>query len=106
MVVLQWLFLTYGITLVITGSKITRPLRGMDPTGLLKCPMCTGWWIGLLLSLAFEVGLFSNVGSYAPDMHEIVRIRIPWGALGNAFSASGWCWIVHVVLIRLGADKL
>lgn len=104
--IIQWLFLTYGITLVITISKIFRPVRMIDPTGLLKCPMCTGWWIGLLLSLVFEMGLFSNTSSYAPDIHEVIRIRIPWGAFANAFSASGWCWIIHVVLTRLGADKL
>lgn len=106
MMVLQWLFLTFGITLIITGSKITRPVRMMDPTGLLKCPMCTGWWIGLLLSILFNIGIFPAMNSYAPNVGEAIRLPIPWGAFGNAFSASGWCWVIHVVLTRLGADKL
>lgn len=96
--ILQWLFLTFGITLVITGSSILRPVRQMDPTGLLKCPMCTGWWVGLLLSLVFQIGLFPILRSPLTGM--------PWGALGNAFSASGWCWFIHVMLVRLNADKL
>ena len=103
-----WLLLTYGITLVITGSSIFRPVRQMDPTGLLKCPMCTGWWVGMALT-------FCNLGPAFTGIHPFVGIEPVLGAnigqllptmLANAFSASAWCWIVHVVLTRLGADKL
>ena len=94
-----WLFLTYGITLVITGSKIFRIFREWDATGLLKCPMCTGWWVGLALSL-YSLGPASGQ-VWHTEMPQILLTM-----LANAFSASAWCWIVHVVLVRLGADKL
>ena len=89
-----WLFLTYGITLVVTGSSIFRPIRQYDPSGLLKCPMCTGWWVGFVLSFLLHLGPAQNMGAALPE----------W--LANAFCASAWCWVVHVVLVRLGADKL
>ena len=89
-----WLFLTYGITLVVTGSSIFRPIRQKDPSGLLKCPMCTGWWVGLGLCVFLGLGPAQNALTGWPQ----------W--LANAFSASAWCWVVHVVLVRLGADKL
>ena len=89
-----WLLLTYGITLVITGSSIARPFRQMDPSGLLKCPMCTGWWVGFGLCVFLHLGPAQNVLSGWPQ----------W--LANAFCSSAWCWVIHVVLVRLGADKL
>lgn len=89
-----WLFLTYGITLIITGSSIFRPIRQRDPSGLLRCPMCTGWWVGLGVSFAFHLGPAVLMPSRFME------------ALANAFCAAAWCWAVHVVLVRLGSDKL
>ena len=94
-----WLLLTYGITLVITGSSIFRPIRQLDPSGLLKCPMCTGWWVGVGLSIY----------SLGPASGQVWHTNMPQllpTMLANAFSSSAWCWAVHVVLTRLGADKL
>jgi hypothetical protein len=87
---IPWLLVTYGITLVITGSKIARPVRNVFPA-LLACPMCTGWWVGLGLSL---LGLGVVDG--------------PWWAVHfeNAFASSGACWTMHVVLAKLGAEEL
>ena len=93
------LFLTYGVTLVVTGSSIFRPIRQLDLSGLLKCPMCTGWWVGFGLSL-YSLGPASGY-VWHTNMPQLLLTM-----LFNAFSASGWCWAVHVVLMRLGADKL
>jgi hypothetical protein len=93
--VLAWALVTYGITLVITGSKIAEPLRRLfrfseTASHFLTCPMCVGWWTGFALDFA---GLGPLHGS-------------PWTLPLNAFAASALCWTVHVVLARLGAEDL
>lgn len=95
-----WLFLTFGITLVVTQSSIFRKPREWDLTGLLSCPMCTGWWVGFFLSLV-SLGPASG---YVWNTTVLPQLLITM--LANAFSSSAWCWIMHVVLSRLGADKL
>ena len=63
---IAWLLVTFGVTIVITKSRIGAPLRRRFPirttdgsgpddkrvtlAHLLRCPMCTGWWVGLALS--------------------------------------------------------
>lgn len=96
---LLWLFLTYGITLVVTGSKIFRPIRESDPSGLLRCTMCTGWWVGFLLSIY-------SLGPASGYVWHTTMPQLLLTMLFNAFSASGWCWVVHVILVRLGAERL
>jgi len=99
-----WCLLTYGITLIVTSSKIFRFLRESDPTGLLRCPMCTAWWVGLVMSLQAHLGPgFDLIGRHAMLLGFSEPLAI---ALANAFCASGWCWFVHVLLVSLGSDKL
>lgn len=90
---LLWFLLSFGITLVITQSSLFRKPREWDMTGLLSCPMCTGWWVGFGLT-------WLSLGP-APEAY-------PWllRAVANAFCSAGVCWVVHVVLMHLRADKL
>ena len=64
---IAWMLVTFGVTIVITKSRIGAPLRRRFPirttdgsgpddkrvtvAHLLRCPMCTGWWVGAALSL-------------------------------------------------------
>jgi hypothetical protein len=97
---IAWLLISFGVTLVVTGSKIFKPVRERMPTAwlraLLRCPMCFGWWVG------FAAGWFhfGPVSALAPGWPTWLE------AFGDAFAASAWCWTVHVVLSALGADKL
>ena len=40
-----------GSTLIITSSKLFSYIRKISPFPL-NCPMCTGFWVGLLISIA------------------------------------------------------
>jgi len=91
---ISWAFICFGVTLVITGSKIAKPIRAIYPP-LLSCPLCVGWWVGLVTAL-----LPLHLGP-APSSWPL-----PMAALADAFASSAMCWTWHVVLVRLGADKL
>jgi hypothetical protein len=94
-----WALLTYGITLIITGSKITESFRRRigsisKATGqFLCCPMCVGWWVGLGISLL-------GIGLCNIHVHPIFQ------HLADAFCSSAWCCILHVTLTKLGAEEL
>tara|TARA_B100000927_G_C16435482_1_gene457434 strand:- start:419 stop:739 length:321 start_codon:yes stop_codon:yes gene_type:complete len=43
--------ISYGLTQIIVYGKIFNPIRPTEGWlgQLLKCPMCTGFWVGLFL---------------------------------------------------------
>lgn len=96
--VVQWMLLCYGMTLIITGARITAGLRRLVTSWSttlghgIACPMCVGFWVGAGLTL---LGLGPLV-----EHHVAVRAAL------NGFAASAVCWIAHVVLVRLGAEAL
>jgi hypothetical protein len=97
---LVWMLVSYGATMIVAESKIMSPLRGhfhCESTmgRFVRCPMCVGFWIGVLLSLS-HFGLTATVTS--PTW--------PWRHLFDGFASSAWCWIVYVVLRRLGSREL
>ena len=93
-----WALIVFGITLVVTGSSLFRPVREAMRPALLKklimCPMCFGWHVGLWLELIMRLG--------PAPAHWPLAVA----ALADAFAASALCWTWHVVLVQLGADKL
>ena len=122
-----WMFVTYGVTLVVTGSKLTRSFRRLlkpltddskpqsatNPAlyrgkvqtffgTLFECPMCMGFWVGLGLSL---VGLHPAQivldPSVLPPSVERLIIHLADGA-----ASITACWGIHVALYRLGAQDL
>lgn len=91
--------LVWGTTNIVSGSKLTRPLRDRLQESnarlgeLANCYMCTGFWIGCLWSV---LG-FGIAKSIAPV----------WiGVIADGFMMSGSTWIIHVVLEKLGASEL
>lgn len=104
----QWALAVYGLTLIITGSRIMEPLRRLgrkasDLLGyFLGCPMCMGFWISALLSLA-GLPLFTRCdsGSLLVNVASAALAFSLNGAAGAALS-----WTAHVVLAKLGAEEL
>ena len=95
---LVWFLSSWGITMGMSLSRLFAPVRKLDPFGLLKCPMCFGWWVGLGLSAFLHLGPVECSGALWPS---------PWtGWLLDAFATSGWCYTVYVVLSFLGSEDL
>jgi len=87
----------WGVTNVVAGSKLIRPIRDrLKPVpflgDMLPCYMCAGWWVGAGLS---AIGL--GPGDLPNYVFTIIR---------DGFISSGTCWIIHVVLTKLGSDQL
>lgn len=98
MSVLVWVLIAYGVTMLVTISKIAEPLRRRIPTAfarkLVSCPMCFGFWVGIGLSL-------SGVGiAPAPSLSHLSPLA---RVLMDGAAASASSWILHVALAKMGA---
>jgi len=99
--ILDWIITSFGISLVITQSKIFKSTRERIALAskflgeLVKCIMCTGFWVGITLSLLFNLG--PNISAIS-----IKPIRI----FADGFATSGIVWIIYVVLYRYFQDPL
>ena len=115
---LPWALAVFGLTVIIAISRVMRPLRRLFrpvapdgttelPVGrvraffghLIHCCMCVGTWVGFVYALlGFQI---------IPELPRLGVIHIPGIHYAlNAFAATGVCWCLHVILTRLGADKL
>jgi hypothetical protein len=82
-----FILVCYGVSNIIVNGKICKPIRealkGFSWVySLITCIMCTGFWVGLVVSI------FSG------------------RPLSWAFLSSGAVWIIHVVMFKLGAKGL
>ena len=66
--VILWILVNFGITNGIVVSNLVLPFRQWVlvkfKTKLFLCPMCLGFWVGLVLSLSW----FSPTGFFLFDM--------------------------------------
>jgi hypothetical protein len=89
---LQWALVVFGLTTIITQSKLFAPIRRGFKNGtgskFIECPMCVGFWVGFGLSIFPGLSLGG---------HLLVR----W--LTDGFASSGLNWLLYVILVRLGA---
>jgi len=98
MQLLIFLLVSYGVTNIVTSGKIFEWLRiyldrhSKIAAYWIRCPMCLGIWVGAGWSL-LGVGPGTNLG------------KVMNAAVAGAV-ASGWCWMMRVVLARLGEDEL
>lgn len=93
-----FLLACYGVTNIVTSGRIFEPVRAAAERHVpllgywLKCPMCFGLPVGVGWALA---------GIWPPA---------PGGIAVNLACAgvvsSGFCWVMRVVLHRLGEDDL
>lgn len=100
---LTFLLVCYGTTLIVTQSKLFASLRawlaGVSKWAgtLFKCPMCFGFWAGVFWALA---GLWPHTVLWGRAWMR------PLELLAAGCVSSATCWIVRVVLHRLGEDEL
>lgn len=61
---LLFILICYGMTQIVTTSKIFEPIRNRYNIYILSCSMCSSFWIGLLVFLVFwfcGIQLFPNL---------------------------------------------
>lgn len=91
-----WALAVFGFTTIVTQSSllawVRRLFRRATRSRFLECPMCVGFWAGVLSSILgwTPVALPSSVMT----------------TLVAGFASSGICWIGYVVLVHLGCKDL
>jgi hypothetical protein len=67
--IIYYLLGCYGLTTIIVQSKIMKPFREMFKDtvpfmyALLNCMMCTGFWVGILISTGFKYSIAYSIFS-------------------------------------------
>lgn len=111
---LVWSAVVWGVTMIVTTSKIFASLRDAFPHAsagdyvtrknaigtLLRCPLCFAFWVGLFFA-AFG---YTPVAIATPWLPAPAAFALTLVASGAAASAVSWTW--HVVLVRLGSFEL
>ena len=97
-----FLLASYGSTNIVTGSKLFAGVREylaasrywlLRKVGeIVKCPMCVGFYIGLFWYAVICDGAWCS------------KFDFEWLAFGAM--ASGFAWVMHVIMHRLGEDEL
>jgi len=103
---LTWTFVVYGLTLILTGSKLFAPVRTYLTRAcstrfpwacsFVHCPLCVGTWIGMLASL-------SGFSLVRPEALAWPRVLV---VLADGWAAGAICFLIHVVGVRLGSEEL
>lgn len=84
-------------TTIVTTGKIFAPVRervrGRSQLAgyWIRCAMCFGFPVGIFWC---ALGVWPGTGRAAADL------------LAAGAASSGWCWIMRVLLHRLGEDEL
>jgi hypothetical protein len=110
---LIFILVGFGITTIITKSTIFEPLRNFLDTGgeylrnnfwglLIVCPLCVGFWIGVLESCIFgsityntfigdnsSIGILNYLWSFIP----FIFAKIADGAIVGSIT-----WVIHSLL--------
>ena len=91
--ILCWILVSFGLTTIISISKIASPMRNYVRSknaflgDMLACSMCTGFWVGAFLCITY----FSPTGNIFFD----------------ACLSSATCWILYCLswftTLRFGA---
>jgi hypothetical protein len=93
---IEYLLACYGITLIITQSKIFKPfrdflkLRSNFMYYLFSCMMCLGFWVGL------SIFLLDSFITYGIISYSLIFYAIMYSAI-----VSGVNWFFYLVLLNL-----
>ena len=95
---IPWFLIVVGCTTILTQSSLFFPVRerlekSRLKTTFLSCPMCVGFWVGLVASAAFGLGISPMMPYWA---------GFQWIADGCASSLASWG--TYLVLRRFGPD--
>jgi hypothetical protein len=116
MLLLLWMLAVYGLADVIAKARIGAPLRRLFPVSrpdrpgvdgqvvtfahLIRCPKCVGWWVAGALTF-LHLGPAESLQALGGSITSaLLRAGL------NAFAGAAWCWMLHVVLCKLGAEEL
>lgn len=85
---LTFILVVYGITTAIVQSKIFEPVRKVLSNipiigKIIKCMMCSSFWVGLVVSLT-GVSVLANT--------------VPFSYIFDSFIALATTWVIHVVV--------
>lgn len=108
MTFLSWALPILGATLIITCSTIFRGLRKATRGWLhelLICPMCTGFWVGVVASL-LGLTFVPRPTLLSEAFPRLWVVEAAAQLFGDACTAAWLCWASHVVLCRLGQGRL
>ena len=87
-----WILVCYGITNGVVGSSILgtfrRKVMKFNETlgDLVSCPMCFGFWAGILVSLVWASPTGEGAVFLGPEWYHHIL---------DGFLASGTCWLFH-----------
>lgn len=88
----KFILTTIGITIIITEGWIFKPLRkrlirfNKTLGKLFSCPLCLGWWVGLIL-------------------YSVMYNRFGLENIYYAFSSSSVCYLFYCVLEFLNKER-
>ena len=115
MLLLLWMLALYGVADTLASARVGAPLRRRFPISsdgpgpddqavtfarLIRCPKCVGWWVSGAMTL-LHLGPAETLGAFGGSF-----VTLAVRMVCNAFAGAAWCWIVHVVLYKLGAEEL
>lgn len=98
--------IVFGLVIITTFAAVSWPLRvlvgkipvigkilyeqreGMEAEGLLSCPLCTGMWIGSIVSV---IGF------------SVFQIQNPLDVIMHGFLGAGTTWLLYTITNKLGA---
>lgn len=95
---LVFLLASYGVTNIVTAGRLFAGMRD----ALARRVPALGYWIRCPMCFGFAAGVFWAACGLWPAT--AAPAALDWLAAGAA--SSGWCWVVRVVLHRLGEDAL
>ncbi len=93
----------YGLTLLIVRSEIITPIREMFKYNvkwvykLLNCMMCTGFWVGLFVTLTLN---FSPTIYFFYTYVDNIVIKMIYPIFDAAF-ISGMIWVIHLIQLNI-----
>ncbi len=95
---LVFLLASYGVTNIVTMGRIFQPTRAL----LARVSPAIGYWVKCPMCFGVAAGVGWAIAGLWPPFAASRFVDLACaGAVSSAF-----CWIVRVVLHRLGEDQL
>ncbi len=93
--ILCWIIAHYGATNILVTSKLLKPFRQLVDkysdffSGLIHCMMCSGFWIGIFMSMN-GFGLIQSILAMDTIYQQTAAVFF------DGFFGSATAWLIHV----------